>query len=291
MASILETTNLDLRVVLYSLLALLAGHYLLWTYLRWHKLRNFPGPPLASVSYLWLMRAALSGRAWQYQQDARRRYSARFHPNTAGKGSSTSNSGPFVRVAPDMLIHDSPSVHRQINSVRGGYTKGDWYAQMAFDPYVHSMFSTRDNAYHDDAKARTAHGYSGKEVPSLEADIDAQIVALKKLIREKYLSPAEDGETKPCDMARLAQYFTLDSLTKVAYGEEFGFLRTDADVHGYIKTVEDYGPLFTLCADVPWIGKILASNFMLKLVGPKPTDETGVGKMMGYVADRPGLMD
>lgn len=180
-----------------------------------------------------------------------------------------------------MLIHDSPSVHRQINAARAGYGKGDWYEQMAFDPYVHSMFSTRDCAYHDDAKARTAAGYSGREVPSLEADLDEQVVALKRLIREKYLSPGDGCATRPCDMARLAQFFTLDSLTKVAYGDEFGFLRTDGDVHGYIKTVEDYGPLFTLFADVPWIGTIFASKLMLRLFGPKHTDPEGISKMMG----------
>jgi hypothetical protein len=36
-----------------------------------------------------------------------------------------------------------------------------------------------------------------------------------------------------------------------------------------------------LCAAVPWIGRIMFSPWVLKLMGPKEGDETGVGMLMG----------
>lgn len=248
-----------------ALLLVALGLYLsVTTFLAWYRLRHFRGPVLASFSYLWLARASISGKAMKIHMAARDRY-----------------GGPLVRVAPDMLVTDDPEIHRHINGARAGYAKAEWYHAMRIDPYVHTMFSTCDTAYHDDVKARTAAGYAGRDVPSLESDVDEQIGGLKALIRRKYLSTP--SSTRPIDFANAAQYFTLDSLAKIAFGREFGYLAADADFNGYIKLMEQTTAALALGADVEWIGKLLFSDFMLKLLGPKPTDHTGVGMMMGQV--------
>jgi len=113
----------------------------------------------------------------------------------------------------------------------------------------------------------------------MESDIDEQIGSLKALIERKYLST--DKLVKPMDWGLVAQYFTLDSLTRVAYGDAFGYLETDSDVHEYIKTMEDSGIYFALCSDVPWLGRIFLSDFFLRLLGPSPSDSKGLGVMMG----------
>jgi hypothetical protein len=250
--------------IIWVLVGTFVVYQLVSTFTAWYRLRHFPGPPLAAFSYLWLARVALSGKSWAVHMQARERY---------GKGSH------LLRIAPNMLMYDDPAINRHLNSARSRYTRSDWYNPMRFDPYVHTMFSTQDTAYHDDVKAKTAAGYSGKDVPTLESDIDCQVENMKCLIRKKYLSTSE--ENKPMDFALVAQYFTLDSLTKIAYGEEFGFTATDSDIHGYIKLVEGAMPLFALASDVPWVGSLISSQFMLKSFGPKPTDAGGMGKMIG----------
>jgi hypothetical protein len=177
-----------------------------------------------------------------------------------------------------MLITDDASILQRINAVRSDYGKSNWYSVMRLDPYIHNMISSTDLAFHDDIKARTAAGYTGREVPTMETDVDSQIEALKGLVRRKYLSTSSD--VKPFDWGLVAQYFTLDSLTKVAYGEEFGCLAADADVNEYITTVEEMGFYFALCSDVPWMGKMFLAPWVLKLLGPKPTDKTGLGVTM-----------
>jgi hypothetical protein len=251
---------------LWLLFGVFATYQIFTSIVAWYRLRRFPGPILASFSYLWLAQTAVSGAAWKRHMAVRERY-------------SRGGTNPIVRVGPNVLIHDNPDIHRHINSARSRYAKADWYASMRFDPYVHTMFSTKDRALHDDVKARTAAGYSGKDVPMLEADIDSQVENLKALIRRKYLSTGQT--TRPVDFARVANYFTLDSLTKIAYGNEFGYLATDSDMNGYIKLMESTSLIFALSADVPWIGSLMSSDFMLKSFGPKPTDTAGMGSMMG----------
>jgi hypothetical protein len=237
--------------------------YLTASFTAYRGLRDFRGPFLASFSYLWLLKAVLSGRAYEVHAAARKRHGG---------------PGRLIRIGPDMLITDDAAVARHINAPRSGYSKPSWYSVMRLDPYVHNMISSTDLDFHDDVKARTAAGYTGREVPSMEADVDGQIESLKALIRRRYLSTSD--EVRPLDWGFVAQYFTVDSLTKVAYGTPFGCLAEDSDVHEYIRTVEEMGFYFALCSDVPWLGKIFLAPWILKLFGPKPSDKVGLGVTM-----------
>jgi hypothetical protein len=190
-------------------------YHVLKSLLAWYRLRRFPGPILASFSYLWLGHAAISGKVWKLHMATNDKY----------------GSSPLIRVGPDILSTNDPEILRHINGARTGYHKATWYEAMRLDPYVHSMISCTDTVVHDDIKSRTAAGYSGKDVPSLEKDLDEQILNLKNLIRRKYLS-GPGGKSRPMEFSYVAQYFTLDVLTKVAFGKEFGHLEADADVVG-----------------------------------------------------------
>ncbi len=142
-----------------------------------YRLRHFKGPFLASFSYLWLFRTAISGSAYKIHVATREKY-----------------GGRLVRVGPNILITDDPEIIQRINAVRGGYGKSTWYSVMRLDPYTHNMISTLDQASHDDIRAlRTAAGYSGRDVPGMEKDIDQQIDNSKALIRRKYLSAGRRG--------------------------------------------------------------------------------------------------
>ncbi|KAK3314880.1 cytochrome P450 [Apodospora peruviana] len=244
------------------LVGLLVLYYITSAIIAWRKLRHFPGPFLASFSLLWLFRVALSGRAYKIRMALRQRY----------------GEGMLIRISPDMLITDDPGIFQRINGVHNGYGRGDWYSVMRFDPYQHTMISSTDTAFHDDIKARMAAGYTGREVPAMESEIDEQIASLKNLFERKYISA--DDTVNPMDWGLVAQYFTLDSLTTVAFGDAFGYLETDSDVYEYIKTVEDSTVYFALCSDIPWIGRILTSKFVLRLAGPSVSDKTGLGVTM-----------
>lgn len=242
--------------------ALFLVYYMISTFVSWHRLRHFEGPFLASVSYLWLASTNLTGSAWKVHTRARQRY-----------------RGSLIRIGPNLLMTDDPDTIRRMSSARSRYTRGGWYEAFRVDSANPSMFGTRDTQWHDEIKAKASFGYSGREIPTLERDIDGQIANLKEYIRTRYLSgPAG---TKPMDFASASQYFALDTISTVAFGKEFGFLEADADIHGYVHAMDIFSPVATLVSDVPWIRKLFLNNWLFSLIGPKHTDEKGPGKILG----------
>lgn len=270
--STIPTSNI-LTVLIQTTTLLVLAHFITTTFLSWHKLRHFPGPRLASFSRLWLFRAAISGKAYQFRMAARKKVD-----------SSSSSPNPLIRIGPDMLMTDDPAIMRRINAAHGGYVRGDWYRVFRLDPHQDSLIASLDNKFHDNIRARVAGGITGRDVPGMEATINEVVASLIRLIENKYLrapSPTSETTTRPMDWAMVAQFFTLDALTKVAYNKDFGHLERDEDAVGYIRTVEDMGFFFAISSDITWLGWLLSTKLFLRLFGPKPTDSKGPGAIMG----------
>ncbi|KAM7204746.1 Pisatin demethylase [Naviculisporaceae sp. PSN 640] len=247
---------------------LLLFHFITTTFLEWRKLRHFPGAPLAGFSRIWLFMAAITGQAYQFRMALRKKHGA---------------SSPLLRVGPDMLITDDPSIFKRVNSAHGGYVRGDWYRVFSIDPHHDTLIASVDNKFHDDVRAKVAGGLTGRDVPRMEAVIDEVVGTLVRMIEGKYVSAkgCDKNTARSMDWSMIAQFFTLDALTRVGYLQDFGHLEKDDDVVGHIKTVEDMGTFLAVCSDVPWLGTIMSNKLFLRLWGPKPTDPKGPGAVMG----------
>lgn len=121
--------------------------------------------------------------------------------------------------------------------------------------------------------------YSGKENEKLEETIDRNIQGLIDLIRTKYLST--ESQNKSMDFGRKAQYFTLDSMSDLAYREPFGFMATDSDMYDYLKVVESVFVAAAMVTIFPWINSLLNLRIM-KAILPSDKDPLGLGKIIGY---------
>ncbi|KAH6843234.1 cytochrome P450 [Chaetomium sp. MPI-CAGE-AT-0009] len=234
-----------------------------WYAHSYHQLRAFPGPRLASLSYLWML------RTWRAGAQA-----ARYGPLNARYGGARA-----VRIGPRDLLTDDPALVRRMSAARSPYRRSNWYGAIRMDPYDIGLFSLTDNAAHDRLKAKLAFGYGGRENPGLERDVDVVLEGFVALLARKYVS-REGGETKRVDFAKVVQFFTMDAITRIAYGEEFGYLETDSDLFGAIAGAEEGIPLLVLAAEMPFIGWIFAQPWVVKLLGPKKTDAGGMGKML-----------
>ena len=73
--------------------------------------------------------------------------------------------------------------------------------------------------------------YSGKDIPHLESNIDDRIRDLVSLIDQ------QTGSGRPIDLAQTAQFFTLDVLTQIAFGDSAGFLVKNTDLYQYVERV------------------------------------------------------
>lgn len=87
------------------------------------------------------------------------------------------------------------------------------------------------------------------------------------------------------DIARVITFFTLDVISQVAFGHEFGFLSNDDDPFGYIANLKEFLPAILLFGAYTELTKILKIP-LLKALLPKSTDKRGLGKVMGFAKER-----
>ncbi|RKL19312.1 hypothetical protein BFJ68_g3586 [Fusarium oxysporum] len=168
----------------------------------WYRLSHVPGPFWAGFSKAWMVRQSFKGIQPYAIQQANEKY------------------GSLVRIGPNELATDDPKLLKRMMSSRSAYTRGPWYNALRFEPGKDNLFSMRDDDAHAKLRNKMAAGYSGKENESLERTIDEHIAKLINLLETKYLST--DKDYRPVDFAQKIQFFTLDVISDLAFGQAFG---------------------------------------------------------------------
>ncbi|CBX98545.1 similar to benzoate 4-monooxygenase cytochrome P450 [Plenodomus lingam JN3] len=232
-------------------------------YRKYRRLQNFPGPFSTGWSEAWHTLTTLSRHNHLEYHEVSKKY------------------GRIARVGPNDLLTSSHELLAHMNSVRSPYTRSAWYNTAArMRPGRDNIFSQIDEEEHTKRRQQMASGYSGKENLALESDIDNRVLELLNLIRTKYTSTA--AQSRPVDIGRKIQYFTLDVISSVGFGEPFGDLEADADLHDIIKSTKVGLTMITIFGAfglVPYLQWPLIAH----LLAPSETDKTGVGRMM-YIA-------
>lgn len=121
--------------------------------------------------------------------------------------------------------------------------------------------------------------YSDKEsTGSFEAAVDKFIATFIDLIERKYLSTPTDY--RPMEFAHKAQYFALDVITDIGFGEAFGFLANDKDMYQYLEINDKFLLVVVVLLELPLIDRVLRTWPINKLA-PTVEDDYGMGKLMG----------
>lgn len=185
------------------------------------------------------------------------------------------SQGSPARIGPNLLVTDDPALIRHINAPGSRWTRSSWYDAMKMDPRQDNVFSTRNEKLHAELKAKEAPGYNGRDIATLESDIDARIGDLIYLIRNTY-----NGVSM--DFANLARFFTLDVLSTVAFGSPFGFMAANEDLWGYNKLNASFMILLGLQANHTSIYRFFSQPWVLALAAPKVTDKAGIGPALAF---------
>ena len=127
--------------------------------------------------------------------------------------------------------------------------------------------------------------YNGRDIDTLEPDIDARVVDMIDLIRTKYSNTV-------VDMSIITRYFTLDVLSTIAFGRPFGFMAANEDLWDYDKLTTQAMMVLEWVVHHRTFRWIFQSSLVQYLGAPKPTDKRGMGPMLGFarqaVAERFG---
>ncbi|KAI1806758.1 cytochrome P450 monooxygenase [Daldinia bambusicola] len=259
--SIDNIQTLSLLGVSVGLASLFVTWFIVSTILSWYRLRHVPGPFLASFTHAWMVKTILLNKL---RDDF----------------INLTKYGPIARIAPNYILTSDPEILRQVGAVRNNYSKDEWFDAVKFAPGTHSMFSIIENRPHDQRKAMARKGYNGSENSDLEFAVDSQIAYFIDVVRRKHLS-APHAEARYVDLVTLTRYFTLDVITRLAYGKAFGFLDADEDLYGYTASMDRTLKAQNLSQDIPFLKWVVGSRPYYKLFGAKPTDKKGIGKIMG----------
>lgn len=119
-------------------------------------------------------------------------------------------------------------------------------------------------------------GGTGREILDMEVGVDEQLGTLLSVMRDRYARPGQHLE-----LAEVTAFFTMDVITRLAFGEAFGYLSQETDLYGFLGSLRVLWPSMSTLADVSWTRKILFSKPFLQLFGPSPRDKTGFGALMG----------
>ena len=185
--------------------------------------------------------------------------------------------GPLVRVAPNTVITSDAETLRRMSAPRSPYTRSMNYYCMRLNPGKDHIFSTMDEATHDDLRKKMSAGYSGKENLTLESDIDEAILELVDLIDTKYISSA--GDIRHMDLARKIQYLTMDVISKASFDSNFHDLRDDNDNYKYIEEIENLLPNVTWTAVIPGFVKFMTDIGFLQWAAKFADGSFGVEKV------------
>lgn len=85
----------------------------------------------------------------------------------------------------------------------------------------------------------------------------------------------------PFDLAVLASYMTLDTLTKIAFGLEIDDLKDNTYHYNYQKSVANSTPIMNLCCNFETVFQVMNSRLILKIFKPLATDKAGPGVLLG----------
>lgn len=254
------STNPASIMILSTAIVSMVIWYFLSSVIAWWKLRKFPAASwVASFSYFWLAKTTYSGRQYWVHRELQQKHK-------------------LLRIGPNELITSHPEIIRRINKERSSYNRSSWYTSGRFNPYYDNMISVQQSDVHTKYKSRVAHAYTGREVLDMEIGMNEQIVKLLNIMKNRYAR-----QSRHLELGLFSCFFTMDVITRLAFGQEFGYLEKETDLYGFFKSLRDLWPRISTSADIPWIRNVLFSTPFLKLFGPKPQDKTGFGALMRRV--------
>jgi len=287
--------QLDLSLLTFSNFLTLAGSlffiwYLVTASRCYFRTRHIPGPFFSRISYLPHLYTILTGRL----KDAYGPIHARYQ------------NSPFIVIAPDTVVTNDPFVLRHItssstkspsgtNTNTNIYVRDEWYLGAKFHREYDSIASILDTAEHDRQKAKTASGYSGREVGGeFEPAIDEMVEVLGDLIRRKFLSSSSfssagtgtdsaegNDREEGVNISFLLRLFTLDVITRLGYGKAFGHLQDGEDIYGFLEETEKTYLPASIIIEIPLIRRVVHKLGLFSVVAPREGDARGAGKIMG----------
>jgi cytochrome P450 len=168
------------------------------------SLRKFPSPSYAALSSI-----------WRITKNIKKKHYLAVHK-------AHMELGTHVRISPNHVSVADPQAMNEIYGHGANFLKDGWYDAGA-GPH-RDMGNTRDKAEHQAKRKMFAHVFAQKTIASLEPVVSQNAAVLIGEIDRK----AEAGEV--CNIRRYVNYFTIDLISSLLYGESLGCMGRGNDI-------------------------------------------------------------
>ena len=228
---------------------------------------SIPGPSLAKFSRLWLARTLATGDSSKIFADTNLRY------------------GSIARIAPNKVLIDDPNTIREILGTGSRYVRAPWFDTLRVNPHMTTVVSERDPRKHKHLRYKLSAGFSGRGVEDAEPIVDHFLKKWIAQIDQHWAS--EPGTTKAFNIGRRIEYLTVDIISRICLGKEFGCIEEDCDQFGFLKAVE-VGTKASLPTSIfqelqTFYQVITKIPVFHRLIVPSRCDTSGVGRVMGAI--------
>ncbi|KAK4202014.1 putative cytochrome P450 pisatin demethylase-like protein [Triangularia verruculosa] len=223
--------------VLSVLLGLLGSYLLGWIiYARWfHPYSKYPGPFLASISPLWVIKELWMGKIDISQRKWHEKY------------------GPIIRIAPNEVVISDPSVIKAIYGAGTTFTKTEFYKAFGTTwARYPEHFCNIDPKTHGERRKLISHVYTMSNVARYEPAIEECIDLLAQRVKDA----SESGQST--DMALWLRYYAFDVIGVLFFSRPFGFLEFKRDYKGWIRATDTLIFFMAASAYVPlWMRNLV----------------------------------
>lgn len=159
-----------------------------------------PGPFLAKFTSASLKWHIIRGRRVQYVHEMHKIY------------------GHFVRIAPNEIDIADIQVYRDIHRIGNGIEKSQWYQKFRTAYSDQDVFSETDPKKHSVRRKLLSRPFSNS---NLKQNWSQLINEKAQLAVQKIKAQAEAGH---CDVFEWWNYFAVDVIGQISFGESFGML-------------------------------------------------------------------
>ena len=272
----------------------LASKLVFWVgsaYSQKFPLSRIPGPTWAAYTRLWLIKTLASGKSAQRFIDVNNEYGKQvILPRSQPSNRLWISAGSLARVGPNHLMTSDPEITRKVLAVSSKYTRAPWFDALKIDPHVSNIVSERDPKKHHRLRYQFSAGLAGTG-SNMEIEIDDHICKWLERIGDFGLS--HPGSPKVFDIGKSIQYLTVDIISHLCLGEEFGCVENDNDQYNFLGAVET-GTIASLYLSVSselrgLLSFLTTIPFMHRLLVPSAKDKDGIGRVMGVSTSSPSL--
>ncbi|CAG8953633.1 hypothetical protein HYFRA_00010092 [Hymenoscyphus fraxineus] len=233
--------------------------------LYFHPLSKHPGPKLWAASRLPFIYCLVTGKLVQREREFHEKY------------------GDFLRLAPDEVSFASEEAWNDIYTFRKGHKRAlrDKRYYTAPDSKVDNIITTADFRFHARIRGILSNSFTEaslrSQYPLILSKADLLISQLQLLAE----NPANNGEGGRINMTEWLNFFTMDTISDLAFGESFGCLEK-GDYHEWVRTLFSFLKYMSLAAAPRYYPTL---EFLLMKLVPKSVME-GQKKHMQYAFEK-----